>query len=41
MWDLNFTTYCAKQSFRSYKKQWHRQVMEEGWEKAEEKEKQD
>ncbi|KAJ7882753.1 hypothetical protein B0H14DRAFT_2702796 [Mycena olivaceomarginata] len=40
-WDLDFTTHCAKQPFRSYKKQWHRQVTEEGREKAEEKEKRD
>ncbi|KAJ7868987.1 hypothetical protein B0H14DRAFT_2728542, partial [Mycena olivaceomarginata] len=40
-WDLDFTTHCAKQSFRSYKKQWYRQVTEEGREKAEEKEKRD
>ncbi|KAJ7870086.1 hypothetical protein B0H14DRAFT_2726512 [Mycena olivaceomarginata] len=40
-WDLDFTTDCAKQSFRSYKKQWNFQVTDEGREKAEEKEKRD
>ncbi|KAJ7745041.1 hypothetical protein B0H14DRAFT_3606612 [Mycena olivaceomarginata] len=28
-WDLDFTTHCAKQSFRSYKKQWYRQKSEQ------------
>ncbi|KAJ7933183.1 hypothetical protein B0H13DRAFT_2262922 [Mycena leptocephala] len=40
-WELDFTTDCAKQSFRSYKKQWNGQVTGEGREKAEEKEKRD
>jgi hypothetical protein len=41
VWDLDFTTECAKKSFRSYKKQWQAQATIEGREKAEEKEKRD
>ncbi|KAJ7803084.1 hypothetical protein B0H14DRAFT_2889988 [Mycena olivaceomarginata] len=41
IWDLDFTTECAKKSFRSYKKQWQAQATIEGREKAEEKEKRD
>ncbi|KAJ7838989.1 hypothetical protein B0H14DRAFT_2787960 [Mycena olivaceomarginata] len=41
VWDLDFTTECAKKSFRSYKKQWQAQVTIEGREKAKEKEKRD
>ncbi|KAJ7835736.1 hypothetical protein B0H14DRAFT_2795389 [Mycena olivaceomarginata] len=41
VWDLDFTTECAKKSFCSYKKQWQAQATIEGWEKAEEKEKRD
>ncbi|KAJ7809450.1 hypothetical protein B0H14DRAFT_3759638 [Mycena olivaceomarginata] len=41
VWDLDFTTECAKKSFRSYKKQWQAQATIEGPEKAEKKEKRD
>ncbi|KAJ7832467.1 hypothetical protein B0H14DRAFT_3712181 [Mycena olivaceomarginata] len=41
VWDLDFTTECAKKSFRSYKKQWQAQATIKGREKAEEKEKRD
>ncbi|KAJ7347172.1 hypothetical protein DFH08DRAFT_1001832 [Mycena albidolilacea] len=36
IWELDFTTECAKNSFRSFKKQWIKQATIEGREKAEE-----
>ncbi|KAJ7321550.1 hypothetical protein DFH08DRAFT_1033455 [Mycena albidolilacea] len=41
IWELDFTTECAKKSFRSFKKQWIKQATIEGREKAEEVERKD